>query len=219
MELCGGGCPLSCEIEKDHGVDYLFLKYEKLDQEIHGQIEFAPAKEDELSSILQIEWSNFPGYGHIFTVESLKKWYRQTPSSFWVVRDSKRWVLGYAAIVPVSQRLSQRILRGDLSSLTQFAEDEVRTPDGTEYFHIEVLATVPSRTASRAGRYLINQVGAYLLTHARYVTTSPVTDIGVRLCRYFNFQRVADEIVDGMSYPIYYLEVDKDQIWPRLKSF
>lgn len=219
MEKCGGGCPLSCEIEKDHGVDYLFLEYEKLDEEIHGDISFGRAAEDELSSILQIEWSNFQGYGHIFTVESLKRWYRVSPDSFWVVRDSRHWVLGYAAIVPVSEQLFRAIVSGQISSLAEFPESDVLSEGETDYFHIEVLATVPSRTASRAGRYLINAVGGYLLEHARYVSASPITDIGRRLCGYFDFEYVGVERVGEVEYPIYTLTLDEQAIGPKLRRF
>ncbi|MFX0199041.1 MAG: radical SAM/SPASM domain-containing protein [Candidatus Hodarchaeota archaeon] len=205
IQDCGGGCPLSCEIEKDHGIDYLFLEYEKLNEEIHGEITFSQARSDELSSILQIEWSDFPGYGHIFSVESIKKWYNHNPEMFWVVRDSRNWVLGYAVLVPIREKLYRQILNGQLSSLVQFPMREVLTNQKSLYYHIEVLASVPSRTASRAGRYLIKSI--------------PVSDMGLRLCKYFGFRHVSDEKSDGHIYPIYSLEVNSEIALKELNRF
>lgn len=219
IEKCGGGCPLSCEIEKDHGIDYLFMEYEKINEEIHGDITFSEAKEDELSSILQIEWSDFPGYGHIFSVESIRKWYHHNSNMFWVVRDSRNWVLGYAALAPITKKLFQRICRGEFSSLVQFPKKEVLKDNASIYYHIEVLASVPSRTATRAGRYLIKSIGDVLLKNAKYVTASPVSDIGLRLCKYFNFKFVANEIAKDHTYPIHSLIVNKQKIDRKLKRF
>lgn len=219
MEKCGGGCPLSCEIEKDHGIDYLYMAYEVLDEEIHGEIRFSPAMEEELSSILQIEWSNFPGYGHILTVDSLSRWFNHNPKMFWVVRDSRNWVLGYAALVPISKKLFRKIIKGKCSSLSDFQSEDVLKEDETDFFHIEVVATVPLRTASRSGRYLINCVGHYLLNHAKHVSASPITRIGVRLCKYFDFEHISDEVTSKVSYPIYALEVEASKIEPKLSRF
>jgi len=218
IEKCGGGCPLSCEIEKDHGIDYLFLEYEKLDEEIHGKISFSNAKEEELSSILQIEWSDFPRYGHIFSVKSIQNWYKHNPKMFWVVKDSRNWILGYATLVPLTKKLFNDICLGKFSSLNEFPEKEVYKRNKSDYYHVEVIAMVPSRTASRAGRYLIKSV-SNLLIDKKFVTTSPITEIGLRLCKFFEFNFVTNEIIDGNNYPIYKLEIDKDKLIGKLNKF
>lgn len=219
LEKCGGGCALSCEIDKDHGLDYLYLEHEKIDKEIHGDLVFDNAKSNELSSILQIEWGNFAGYGHIFSVESLKKWFAYNPSMFWVVRDARKWVLGYATLTPITKALYNLITQGYFSSLTQFPECEVLTGRDTEYFHIEVLATVPWRTSSRTGIFLIKHIGESLLSHAKYVSTSPITRVGKRLCSYFEFKHVSDEKSGDRKYPIYCLKVNQESIKNKLRRF
>jgi radical SAM protein with 4Fe4S-binding SPASM domain len=219
MEQCGGGCPLSCEIEKDHGVDYLFLEYEKLDQEIHGAIVFDHARHDELSSMLQIEWSDFPEYGHLFSVDSIKFWYSHNPAIFRVVRDARNWVLGYAAIVPITKTLFESIKKGRYSALTDFPLSEVLLDENTEFFHVEVVAAVPSRTASRAGRELIKNVGTYLAERAKYIAASPITNVGLRLCKYFDFEHVSYEKANGRKYPIYILAVDKEKLMRKVAKF
>jgi len=218
LDKCGGGCPLSCEIEKDHGIDYLFLEYEKLDKEIHGEISFSNAKEEELSSILQIEWSDFPGYGHIFSVKSIKYWYNHNPRMFWVVKDSRNWVLGYATLVPVTKKLFNEISQGKYSSLNEFPVDEVLKTTNSNYYHIEVLATVPSRTGSRAGRYLIKNVCKKLI-NKKFITTSPITDIGLRLCKFFDFEYVSQETINSNIYPIYRLKINKEIIIDKILKF
>lgn len=218
IEKCGGGCPLSCEIEKDHGIDYLFLEYEKLDEEIHGEITFSLANEFELSSILQIEWSDFPRYGHVFSVQSLQNWFNHNPKMFWVVKDSRNWVLGYASLVPITKKLFNDICQGKYSSLNEFPENQVLKSTRSDYYHIEVIAMVPSRTSSRAGRYLINSV-SNLLIDRKYITTSPITDIGLRLCKFFDFEFVANEVVEGNTYPIFKVEVNKTKLLSKLNRF
>lgn len=219
LQKCGGGCSLSCEIEKDHGKDYLYLEYEKLIRKKDGDIVFSFAKKDELSSILQLEWVNFPGYRHLFSVESIKKWYKHNPKMFYVVRDSRRWILGYATVVPISEELFKNIRHGKFSSLDSFPEKEVLRNENTHYFHIEVVATLPSMAAMGVGRFVIKSVGSYLLKHAKHVTTSPITEIGLRLCNYFGFEYVTDEKLNGEKYPIYILEIDKKDISTKLNKF
>ncbi len=220
LNKCGGGCALSCQIDKDHGIDYIYLDYEKIDEEIHGKIQFEVAKQDELSSILQIEWGNFSGYGHIFSADSLKKWYRYNPGMFYVVRDSRNWALGYSTLVPITKNLFELVSNGKYSSLTEFSESDVLRSGDSDYYHIEVIATVPSSIASRAGRFLIKSIGNVLLRkRAKYVSASPITDIGIRLCKYFGFTHVGNQNYSGRSYPIFTLELNLSEFRKRLRRF
>lgn len=219
IDRCGGGCSLSCQIEEDHGIDYLYLDDEKIDAEIHGAISFDHARKDELSSILLIEWSNFAGYGHIFSVESIKKWYSYNPQMFYVIRDSRNWVLGYGVLVPIKKRLFDKIISGKYSSLTEFPQSEVLQKYDSPYYHCEVVATIPPRTSLRSGPQLIKSLGSMLVKYAKFITTSPITDIGIRLCKYFNFKQVAEQKFDNQLYPIYVLEVEPDSFEQRLKRF
>lgn|GEM_PF-2413358 len=219
LDRCGGGCPLSCEIERDHGIDYLYSEFERLDRVVHGDLSFRPAREEELSSILQIEWGNFKGYGHIFSVDSIRYWFAHNPGMFFIVRDSLNWVLAYATIVPITQKLYERILHGEVSSHSQFSPEEVVPGMDSDHWHLEVIATVPSRSFARVGGYLIREVGSFLTTHAKYVTTSPITEIGKRLCSYFGFEEVATESFGCESYPIFRICIDPDDVKKRLAKY
>jgi len=217
---CGGGCPLSCEIEKDHGIDYLFEQYETHDIKLRGNLSFKNPKKNELSSLLQIEWSNFADYGHMFSVESIQKWYNHNNKMFWVVKDKRNWILGYAVIVPIHKDLYDKILAGKYSSLTDFPIELVLKNNNSAYFHIEVIASVLRHKATRVGSYLIKQVGKKLLSlNAKYITTSPIKNQGEELCKYFDFKHVSDEIYNNQVYPIYTLKVNKEQIMNKIEKF
>lgn len=218
-ERCGGGCPLSCEMEKDHGIDYLYLEHEKIDKKIHGKLSFRTSNPDELSSMLQIEWGNFSGYGHIFSVKSLRDWYSHNPNMFKVVVDEHHWILAYAVLVPISEKLFNKICIGKYSAIIDFPTTEVKKRMKSEYYHIEVIATIPSKHSSRSGSYMIKKVGQFLFDNAKFVTASPVSGIGVRLCDYFNFKHIADEIWDDKTYPIYRLDITGDGILNQLNYF
>lgn len=216
---CGGGCPLSCEMEKDHGIDYLYLEHEKIDKKIHGKLNFRTSNIDELSSILQIEWGNFSGYGHIFSVNSLKNWFAHNPHMFKVVVDEHHWILAYAVLVPISERLYNDICKGKYSAIIDFPISEVKKRMKSDFFHIEVLATIPAKYSSRSGSFMIKSVGKFLFENAKFVTASPVSGIGVRLCNYFSFEHIADEIWNEETYPIYKLDVKNDSILNQLNYF
>jgi len=219
LEQCGGGCPLSCEIDKDHGDDYLYLEYDRLDKEIHGELIFRNARKDELSSILQIEWSNFSEYGHIFTVEKLKYWYNHNPDMFFVVVDSMDWVLGYSAIVPITKNTYELLLKGELCSLTDFTSENVEEIGKSDYYHLEVLATIPSKTGTRAGRFIVKETAKYLKENACYITATPVTDMGIRLCNYFQFKKVSTFKDSSGNYPLYSLEIEKSALENKISKF
>lgn len=224
LSICGGGCPLSCEIEKDHGLDYLFLEYQRVDAEIHGRLTFGKAREEELSSILQIEWSDFPEYGHIFSVASIREWYGHNPDMFYVLRDTKSWVMAYACVVPVTEKLHQSICEGKYTALTDFPKEEVLRSGNTPFYHLEVVASVPIKSSSRVGKILIKEVGSLLINAAKHITASPVTDIGVRLCNHFNFKIVSYEHVNqtdthSKKYPVFYLDIDDADCQQKLDRF
>ena len=220
LTQCGGGCSLSCELEKDHGIDYMFSQYEKMDKEIHGDLCFEQLKESELSSVLQIEWYNFPGFGHVFSVDSLKYWYKHNPKMFWVVKDRRNWIMGYAVIVPITNKLYRKICKGDYSSLLNFPVRSVLTHDNSLFYHIEVIATIYRTSSSRPGSFLIKKIGETMIDKkVTYITTSPIKDIGVGLCNYFGFKHIADEHFHREIYPIYNLEVNHAELSRKVKRF
>lgn len=220
LSQCGGGCPLSCEIEKDHGIDYLYSQYEENDIEVHGELRFEKLEKQELSSILQIEWLMFAGYGHVFSVDNIKQWYKHNPDMFYVVKDKHNWILGYVVIVPISKQLYERICSGVYSSLIDFPARGVIRKEKSEYYHIEVIATIYGKRSTRAGSFLIKRLGETLLElEVKHITASPIKDIGFGLCKYFGFEHSADEVYEGETYPIYKLDISRSMIKKKLERF
>jgi radical SAM protein with 4Fe4S-binding SPASM domain len=220
LDQCGGGCPLSCEIEKDHGIDYLYSQYEESDKESHGELRFEQLSEQELSSVLQIEWLMFAGYGHVFSVDDIKRWYKHNSSMFYVVKDKRNWILGYTVIVPLTKHMYESVCEGVYSSLIDFPARSVLKKEKSDYYHIEVIATIYGKRSTRAGSFIIRKVGELLLSRdVKHVTASPIKDIGVGLCKYFGFKYLTDEEYKGEKYPIYQLDIKKSKVKRKLDKF
>jgi len=204
---CGGGCPLSCSVEKDHDCDYLLRNYFMLDEESLGKLMFAKAEKSDLSIILQIEWSNFSKYQHVFDAKSIKTWFEHNPNMFYVIKDDSGNILAYAIVVPMTKELFDRITKGEFSSLIDFPLEGVKKSLNSDYYHMEAIATLPGMKKLSVSGMLIKGVGDLLVSHAKYVTTSPMTDDGKRLSEYFGFIKVAEENYKGEIYPISLLEI------------
>jgi radical SAM protein with 4Fe4S-binding SPASM domain len=218
LNKCGGGCPLSCEIDKDHGLDYLYFDFENLTTNIHGNLKFAPAEYEELSSILQLEWANFSDFANAFSVDSIKKWYKHNPNMFWVVKDTSNWILGYVVLVPVSERLYNDICNGQYSALVEFSEQCVQKTNNSAFYHIEVLAKIPNIIEQIVGSFLIKNTGTFLVNNAKYITATPMTEVGLKLCNFFDFTYCSSEEINGKQYPIYRADIN-DSIIQKIRKF
>jgi len=207
---CGGGCPLSCGLQKDHDRDYLITNYFGFYDEINGELEFINADASDLSRILQLEWANFLKYQHVFDSQSIEKWFEHNHSMFYIVKDKLRNIFGYVIIVPITKSLYDNILSGKYSSLIDFPIEEVRNDLSSDYFHVEVIATIPGLKKVSVGGLLIKGVGKILSKYAKYVTTSPMTSDGKKLAQYFGFEIVSKEDFNGEIYPIARLEVNNN---------
>ncbi|MDR3299304.1 MAG: radical SAM protein [Candidatus Accumulibacter sp.] len=219
LQRCGGGCPLSCENDKDHSTDYLLNDYLSLNDEITGRLTFAQAQESDISDMLKIEWSNFSKYQHIFNFKSISDWYHYNPAMFYVVKDSNGNIFGYSVIVPMSETLYAQVRKGQYSSFVDFPQNEVEQDLVSEYYHLEVIATILAEKRMPVSGVLIKGIGE-LLVHkkAKVVTTSPMTDKGSKLSRLFGFKKVAEEDFNGEIYPIAELEISED-IKRKLSAF
>jgi radical SAM protein with 4Fe4S-binding SPASM domain len=215
---CGGGCPLSCSLEKDHDHDYLITNYFGCLDKINGELAFANANYSDLSKILQLEWANFLKYQHMFNSESIKKWFEYNQEMFYIVKDKSGNIFGYAIIVPMTKNLFDSILEGKYSSLIDFPIEEVRQDLNSDYFHLEVIATRPGIRKVSIGGRLIKGVGEIIFKNTKYVTTSPMTTVGKKLAQYFGFEMISEEVYNGEVYPIAKLEIS-DNAMKKLKLF
>lgn len=213
LDSCGGGCALSCELNADHGIDYLYFEKEQDNLNNISSIDFRRANVEDLSDILRIEWACFPNYEFKFSPNSLKKWYAYNSSMFHVLEASNGFIYGYACLVPLTEDGFRKMYNGKASSLTELSPNDVI---GKKYplesqWHVEVIATIKV-PGSSTGKILIREVGAFLVKNAKIVLTSPITEIGVKLCHRFNFSKVASKNTNCGSYDIYMLEIEKSNL-------
>jgi radical SAM protein with 4Fe4S-binding SPASM domain len=220
LEKCRGGCALSCEIERDHGHDYLYYERTKVTIPTGTSFTFRCARHENLSDILRIEWANFPDYEFKFTPNSVLKWYAQNPEMFYVFEDSTGHVIGYATLVPLTEGGFLKIKSGKACSLQELSPVDVHktSKKNNGYWHIEVIATIAD-ARSRVGRTLIKKVGEFLIGKANIITASPITYMGAKLCSYFNFEKIATEKTKRSVYDIYILRVDQGKLKKMLERF
>lgn len=222
LDRCGGGCALSCEIDLDHGIDYLFLEGRPMALGPQERFQLIQSGRQDLSQILRIEWASFPDYEFKFTPNNLTKWFEYNPKMFYVLRNSRNDVIGYACVIPLTQKGYNKIIEGNICSLSEMKEEDVLKGNRTsKFYHIEVIATVAD-VKSRAGFALIRSIADLLIkTKAEIITTSPITEVGIKLCNYFQFQKIAVRHTiptKQKEYGIYGLKVRKDLI-ERVKRF
>ena len=218
INQCGGGCPLSCEKDKDHSTDYLLNTYLSLSEEIKGDIMFTTARKSDLSDMLKIEWANFSKYLHIFNVKSISKWFEHNSDMFYVVVDQNGQVFGYSVLVPMSIELYSQVRQGKYSSLVDFPESGVLRHMESPYYHLEVIAVVPAKNYMPVSGVLIKGVGKILSKYAKYVTASPMTEAGIALSNFFGFAKVAEENFNGEIYTVAELEIS-DIVQKKLSTF
>lgn len=224
FEKCGGGCSLACELNNDHGVDHLYSEVRTNRKAISSprKFELSKARDDSLSDILRIEWAIFSDYRFRFTAKSLKKWFKLNPSMFFMLEDiHSKSIVGYCCTVPLTELGLRKITTGGASSLDELSASDVMAVTGSShpYWHVEAIATLTD-IRSRAGRTLIKALANHLVAqNAKCVTVCPITGIGERLCKFFNFELVGKESIDGHTYEIYRLDDASGIIQSKIGHF
>jgi radical SAM protein with 4Fe4S-binding SPASM domain len=218
LEKCGGGCALSCEIEKDHAPDY--MRFEKRNAHVGpgSSFDLIPAGSEDLSEILRMEWACFPEYEFKFVPADLRKWYGYNPDMFFKLVDSDDRILGYSCFVPLTASGYHKFISGVSCSLHELDLPDVAQKHESKLWHLEVVGTIAD-IRSRAGRALIRNTGSFLLNKADFVTATPITDIGRRLCNYFSLKPVATDSTGLKSYLIFGISTKDSSIKRALEKF
>jgi hypothetical protein len=68
-----------------------------------------------------------------------------------------------------------------------------------------------------AGLDLLQAIANILAAKAKFVTTSPITPAGERLCRFFGFRMIGRDRGIG-NYPIYLLEVHAEWLTAKINA-
>jgi len=220
LERCGGGCALSCEIEGEFGVDYLYYEHSKRTDLKPRELACRPARREDLSDILRIEWASFPDFPFRFSPDGILRWHAFNPSMFVVLEDSLGRLCGYRCLVPLTDQGLAKVTQGRACSLQELEFGDVLGPgsDETKYWHIEAMATIAD-VRSRAGRTLVRNIGEFLVDRAEIVTASPITYVGTKLCTFFGFKKIASEMTKGKLYHVYAFTGDPLRLKATLDRF
>ncbi len=175
-----------------------------------------PAKLSDLKAMSRLDKETFPQYSHVFSFESLEQWYKHNADIFLVTKNPNGKLTGFSAVVPISESLFHSITQGRFSSLSDFPASEVMSQGKSRYYHIEVVVTAGIR-GSRYGLDLLRTISNQLVRHARFVTASPITPDGERLCRYFGFDMIGCDQTENV-YPIYLLTVDPKSLLAKIAA-
>jgi hypothetical protein len=174
------------------------------------------ARFSDLQAMSRLDKSTFPQYSHVFSADSVRRWYEHNPQMFLVTRDEAGKLVGFGTIVPVNEILFGAIISGQMSSLVEFPESQVFKRRGSPFYHIEVIVRNKERR-DHAGLDLLQAIANILIARARFVTTSPITPAGERLCRYFGFRMIGRDRGVG-NYPIYLLEVRGEWLTAKIRA-
>lgn len=174
------------------------------------------ARPSDLQAMSRLDKATFPQYSHVFSLESVRRWYEHNPHMFLVTRDETDKLVGFGTIVPVNDILFGAIVAGQASSLVEFPMSKVFKRRTSFFYHIEVIVRNRERR-DRAGLDLLQAITRILINQARFVTASPITSAGERLCKYFGFRMVAHDSGPG-NYPIYLLEVHPDRLSAKISA-
>ena len=58
-----------------------------------------------------------------------------------------------------------------------------------------------------------------IIANARYVTATPITQIGKRICEFFNFKEIAKKKTPHAIYSIYGLKFDESAMKDMLRRY
>lgn len=174
---------------------------------------FTNAKIKHIEEIANIEKQYFSGYSRAFDITFLTRWYQYNADMFYVVTDTTGEVRAFLILVPVTEALYKKLIRGEISDLFDFSENEVLKNFASEYYYIADICVSKRNqgigylvVASQLIKGFIKLVEPY----AKYIVTSPITKDGVRLCEKIGFEKVSEEVYEGNAYPVCRLECNSE---------
>jgi len=183
-------------------------------------LDFAKATIDDIEGMALIEEEYFGNYARHLDVEIITKWFNHNESMFYVVKNERDIVFGFMVLVPIIKDLYERVKVGEIASLVDFKESEVKKHSSSEYFLIEnLLAT------KRHGTRLFLNTASMLLAgisivlekyKAKYALTLPITPEGKRITKNWGFTEVAKIVFSEESHKIYEL-VLTDELHRKMK--
>ena len=174
---------------------------------------FRQAEERDLQKMADIEEEYFGGYSRAYDFLFMQKWYLYNRDMFYVVSEEAGTILAFLILTPITENLHKQLLQGKVSDMFDFPLDDVLEQFESEFYYV---ADICVSKRNEGVRYLTVAVALIrglielLNKNAKYVTTSPITKDGVRLCEKIGFEVVSEEIYEDKSYPICLLECNEE---------
>lgn len=170
---------------------------------------FGLANESDIGQIAKMEEKYFKGYERLFTYDFLKKWYVHNKNMYYTVKKNDK-VLAFAIFVPITLELHNRLLEGEVSDLFDFEKSEVCCTNHSDYYYLADICVDDVSAGAKAVGILIKELFRAMQDKVKYVTTSPITKLGLKMTEHIGFKKVAQESYNGKNYDIYLLEVGKE---------
>ena len=173
---------------------------------------FGRALKEDISGILEIENEFFGSYIRVFDEEKITTWFEYNPDMFYVIKNKSNIVLAFAILVPVSEELYMKLKTGQVSDILNFDEKDVEEDFLSDYCFIEevCVSKIKASDYMRIANALVGGIFKELYGKAKYITTSPITEDGRRICEALNFAFVSEEEYEGEKYPVYELTVTEE---------
>lgn len=176
---------------------------------------FDIANRQDLAEMAEIENEHFNGYERAFTKDFLEKWYNHNSNMFFVVRDKNNEVSAFIILVPVKKPLYELLLEGTVSDLFDFDEDLVCTDMNSDYYYIADICMSQKKSNMKVGAQLMFGAAKIIYTYAKYVTASPITNMGLRLLQGLGFKKVSEQEYNGEIYPVFELDMNDETVFRK----
>lgn len=193
LEVCGGGCPLSCGTHQDHDIDLLYLERGVVESGGGNIVAIRPntiqltvsggcvsANLHDLAQICRLERELFPDAAGLFTMGILSRLTSRYPNALRVAKQNGE-ILGYASVVPITKVGLELSLLGQAYSICDMPDDGIEPDiDKSHALFIEVIAfslQCPLFMKMALSRWLLDQVRGY----KQPLLASPISSDGESL--------------------------------------
>ena len=171
---------------------------------------FCLLNKEDISEMAEIESKYFEGYERAFTKDFLDKWYNINNKMYYGVKNGNK-IICFTIFVPLTEKLHDRLLKGEVSDLYDFSPDEVCPNNNSKYFYLADICVneLKSGISMVATGLLIKNIIKIYKDQVEFVTTSPITKNGLKITEHMGFEKVSEQLFNGEKYDVYMLDVDQ----------
>lgn len=160
----------------------------------NNELRFEKANFEDLGEIANIEGEFFSDYSKVFSKEFLEKWYLYNSDMFYVVKDCNNKVFAFTILTPITNDLYNKILLGMENDMYDFSYSDVLKTMDSDYYYVSDMCVSKKNAGKnyfKAVAFLVGGAIKILSEKATYVTTTAITDEGLKLCKHIGFREVS----------------------------